>query len=102
MSKQRMSDGKFAKKRSPLYIAGSWCASFASLGLLYLATRVLLADLAAFRSCSSNSNGLVVVSCGKRSLNMGDLLLIALFFVSAALVASLFMTAWRATRRIAV
>lgn len=101
MSK-RMTNGRFAKRRSPLLLGGSWLASFASLGLLYGAARLVLADFAAFRSCSSNASGLVVESCGKRSLNMGDLLLLALFFMAAALVVALFTAAWRMTRRIAV
>lgn len=100
MNKQRRSNGKFAAPRSPLVILFFWLVSFASIGILYLITRVLMANFAAFRSCNSN-NGLAIVSCGKHSINMGDVLIIVLFLLSAALVVSLFTHAWRITRRIA-
>ena len=100
--KSRKSNGQYAKRRSPLTITGSWLASFASIGCVYLTSRMLMADLAAFRSCNSNNNGLQIVSCGKRSLNMGDLLLFVLVALSVALVVALFWHSWRITRRIAL
>ncbi len=98
MSK-RMTNGQFAKRRSPLVIAGSWLASFASIGIAYVTGRVLMGNLAGFRSCDSNSDGLKIVSCGKDGLNAGDFLILLLFILSAALVFALFTMSWRMTRR---
>lgn len=98
MSK-RMTNGQFAKRRSPLVIMGSWLASFASLGFVYLTGRMLMGNLAGFRSCNSNSNGLRIVSCGKDGINAGDLLLFLLVALSVALVFALLTASWRMTRR---
>ena len=97
MSKHRNIEGKFARRRSPAFIATSWIASFLSLGLLYLAGLAVSSDFAQFRSCSSN-NGLALHSCGKNNVNLGDLILIALFILAALLVVTLFTASWRMTR----
>jgi hypothetical protein len=83
----------------PYFIGLTWLASFGSLGLLYVSAKVLSADIAGFRSCSDNAEGLVVVSCGKQGLNFGDLLLFLLFVACVTLTMSLFTAAWRMSRR---
>ena len=95
MSKKR---AKATKQRAPMLIVVTWVSSFLSLGLLFLTGSVLMSDFGSFRSCSHN-NGLTVSSCGKQSLNLGDLMLCILFVLSAALVVSLFTAAWRMSKR---
>jgi hypothetical protein len=98
MSKRKRDDkGQYAKHHSTKFIAFVWLSSFLSLGLLYLSARVLAADFASFRSCSSNSS-LAIHNCGKGSLNFGDIGLVLLFILSATMVVSLFTAAWRLTR----
>ena len=95
MSKPRRDDkGKF-KKRSAKFVAFSWFISFLSLGLLYAAGAAVYSILGSFRSCDTNSNGLSIASCGKHSMNFGDLVIFGLFIASAALAASLVTAAWR-------
>ncbi len=98
MSRLRDTEGKYSKRRSPGFIAGTWIAAVLSLGLLYAAGLAVSSDFAQFRSCSSN-NGLALHSCGKNSLNLGDLILIALFILAALLTVTLFTAAWRMSRR---
>ncbi|MDB5169201.1 MAG: hypothetical protein JWO41_557 [Candidatus Saccharibacteria bacterium] len=84
--------------RSPWFILGTWVLGFGSIGLLYLSGRVLSNDIAGFRSCS-DSNGIVVLNCGKSSLNVGDLVLFVLFIACIALTMSLFTAGWRMLQR---
>ncbi|HVW23371.1 MAG TPA: hypothetical protein VHB51_02735 [Candidatus Saccharimonadales bacterium] len=81
-----------SKQRSPRNILGVWLIALVSLPLLAVAGRTLASDIGSFRSCNSNSNGLVVRSCGKHGLNAGDLILFV-FFVLAAVLAVSFWTA---------
>jgi hypothetical protein len=98
MSKRKRDDqGKYAKRHSAKFIALLWIASFLSLGLLYFSAGAVESDFAGFRSCSSNSS-LAIHSCGKDSLNLGDVGLVLLFILAAAMVVSLFTAAWRVTR----
>ena len=92
---------KAAKRRSPLFVTTTWVSSFLSVGLLLFIGNVVKADLGSMRPCSTNSSGLSVSSCGKQSINLGDLILIGLFFLAACLVVALFTAAWRMTRRAA-
>lgn len=98
MSK-RDKQGQYARRRSPVFIVMVWLSSILSLGLVYLTAKVAMSQLIAFRSCNGNSNGLTVVSCGKQSLNLGDIVLIALFILAMILSFKLFLTAWRLTSR---
>ena len=91
--------GQYVKRRSPLLIVTTWLCSFVSVGLLFLAGLAVKSDLASFKSCKANDNGLVVVACGKQSLNWGDAFLIGMFVLAAVLVVTLFTAAWRMTRR---
>lgn len=96
-SKPRRDDkGKF-KKRSLKFVILSWLASFASLGLLYAAGAAAYSIFGSFRSCDINSAGLSIASCGKQSMNIGDLAILGLFIASATLAVSLCTAAWRAT-----
>lgn len=94
MSKRRDIEGKFARRRSPGFIAASWIASCLSLGILYAAGLAVSSDFAQFRSCNTN-DGLSLHSCGKQSINVGDLVLIILFILAAVLVVTLFTASWR-------
>lgn len=101
MSKKarRDNNGKFAK-RSLKFVIFSWALSFASLGLLYAAGAAVYSIFASFRSCDANtSNGLSITSCGKLSLNVGDVVIIGLFIAASALVVTLFTAAWQASLR---
>ncbi|MDB5170554.1 MAG: hypothetical protein JWO35_248 [Candidatus Saccharibacteria bacterium] len=97
MSKTKRNDkGQFAK-RSAKFTVFSWFASFASLGLLYAAGAAVYSTFGSFRSCGANSSGLAITSCGKQSINIGDLIILGLFVASALLAVSLFTAAWRMT-----
>ena len=90
---------KATYQRSNGWVVGTWVAGFFSLGLLYLVGSAVEADAASFRSCSANNSGLVVSSCGKQSVNPGDLVLLLLFILTACLVVAIFTAAWRMTKR---
>ena len=100
MSKRRDLSGRYAVKRSPKFVAVCWVGSVLSLALLYVLAKAVIADAASFRSCSANDAGITVVNCGKASVNFGDVLLIGLFILSAALTVSLFTAAWRVSQRV--
>ena len=87
------------KKRSPLVIALAWVASVVSLLLVYGAASAMVNALLGFRSCDSNSAGLRIITCGKQSVTMGDVLIGLLLLLTIALSVSLFTGAWRATKR---
>ncbi len=95
---RRDNKGKFAKK-SLKFVIFSWLASLVSLGILYAAGAAVYSIFSSFRSCDANSAGLSIVSCGKQSLNFGDLVIVGLFIASAALVITLFTAAWQASLR---
>jgi hypothetical protein len=100
MSKQkRTSSGQFASRRSTKFLIGIWTVAIASLSLVWLAARAVLADLGGFRSCSESTGILTVNSCGKHSLNFGDIVLIGLFTLTACFSISLLTGAWRVTRK---
>ena len=92
-----MSRGQNPQGRSPAFLISSWVCTALSIGLLIFAGRAVLSDLGSFRSCGGNSV-LAVHACGKQSPNVGDLILFALFILSACLVVSLFTGSWRATK----
>lgn len=96
---KRNDKGQFKRGGSRNFRIFSWVMSFLSLGLLYASGAAVSSTFSAFRPCSSNNTNLVVNGCGKQSLNLGDLIILALFVVSSALVASLFTASWRMTRR---
>jgi hypothetical protein len=87
-----------SKQRSTGHLVFIWFSSFVSVGLLLLAGNAVRSDVGQFRSCNSNSSGLVIHACGKTSLNIGDLILFCLFILCAALVVSLFTHSWRLTK----
>jgi len=95
-----MSRGKAARQRPrPIWqIVTLWIVSLLSVSLLYLAGSAVDSDLGSFRSCSSNSSGLTIANCGKQGLNIGDVILLALFVLVTCLVVTLFTAAWRITR----
>lgn len=96
---RRTPDGHFARRQSPFMIAMIWVGSVLSLGLLVFLALAVKTDLAGFRSCNANSSGLSITSCGKQGLNVGDVLLVALFVLSAALVVTLLTAASRTIRK---
>jgi hypothetical protein len=96
MSK-RDDQGRYARKGSPKYIAFIWIFSLLSAGLLLVAGKAVLGVFGSFRSCESNV-GLVVRSCGKNSINLGDAIIIGLFILTAFLAVSLFTASLRTTR----
>lgn len=98
IGRRRNADGKFAVQYSFKYLAFIWVCSILSVGLLYLAGNALTDSIAAFQSCDTNNTGLSISSCGKQGLNVGDVILFALFAASAALTVSLFTMSWRKTR----
>lgn len=98
VGRRRNEDGKFAVQHSFKHLAFLWVCSILSIGLLYLAGNALTDSIAAFQSCDTNNTGLSISSCGKQGLNVGDVILFALFAASAALTVSLFTMSWRKTR----
>ena len=91
--------GRFRTPRSKRFIAFSWVCSLLSLGLLYFSCRVLINDIGGFRSCSANSSGLSIETCGRQAPNVGDLALALFFILCACLAVSLLTGSWRMTRR---
>jgi hypothetical protein len=79
-------------------VAVIWLGSIVSLGILAFMALAVKSDLASFRSCNANSSGLSITSCGKQGLNIGDILLLGLFILSAALVVTLLTAASRTIR----
>lgn len=98
-SGSRNGHGQFAKAPSKKMLSAAWVAAILSLGLLWASTTMVEASFGAFRSCSTN-NVLTVSNCGKQSLNLGDLILVGLFILAAALTLSLFTHAWRVTKKV--
>ena len=80
------------------FIIGTCIMAIASLVLLGITGKMLSVDFAGFRSCSDNSSGLFLATCGKQSLNLGDLALIGLFLACIALSMSLLTASWRMVR----
>ncbi len=100
MSKsKRNSKGRFVRSHSAAFIFGAWLASLASLILVWLSSRAVMSDFGSFRSCSGGTGILTISSCGKHSLDFGDLVILGLFVLSAFFSFSLITAAWRATRK---
>lgn len=100
MSKsKRNSKGRFVRSHSMAFIIGIWTASIASLALLWLTSRAVMSDLGSFRACSGGTGILSITSCGKHSLDIGDLVIVGLFGLSAFFSFSLLTAAWRATSK---
>jgi hypothetical protein len=76
-----------------------WLATLLGGGLVYVFANALVSTLKTFRSCDSNSAGLMVSACGKQGLNVGDTILLGLFVASVALFVSLCTAAIRMSRR---
>ncbi len=85
------------KQRSNSYVIFSWLATLLSIGLLYAAGNAVVSDFASFQSCTTNQ-GLAIQSCGKSSINFGDIVLVGLLVLSSALVVSLVTGSIRATK----
>ena len=78
---------QYTLQRRPIgTIIWSWVAAVASLLFLVPAGGMVVADAAAYRPCSINSSGLSVRVCGRRSLDMSDLVLIGLFLGALLIV----------------
>ena len=67
-------------------IIWSWLGALVSIMFLVPAGGMVAADAAAYRPCSINSSGLTVSVCGRRSLDMSDLVLIGLFIGALLIV----------------
>jgi hypothetical protein len=87
------------KSRSPLLIISTIIGLILSVALLYFMGNVVKNDFSEFRSCGVNNNGITIVDCGKQSLNIGDVMLLVLFFLSAILVVTLCTATWQMVRR---
>lgn len=96
---KRNSQGHYAGKHSWTFLSGWWAAALLSVGLLYAVCNAVLSNFASFRSCNANDAGIKVVSCGKGSLNIGDVALVGVLALSAALTVALFTAAWRYSRK---
>jgi hypothetical protein len=90
---------KARREHSPAYYTSIWFGSLLSLLLLWFAANAVVSDAQSLRSCNANSAGLTVSNCGKSSINPGDLVILALFVLSAALSVTLFTAAWRTVKR---
>jgi hypothetical protein len=76
----------------------TWIGALVSILLLLPTGAAIGADVSSFRSCNVNNSGLFVDNCGKQSVNLGDLVIFALFVGSLAVVVCLFTHAWRSSR----
>jgi hypothetical protein len=94
---------KSAKKepKSRSYKVGAWIGAALSTLLLIPTGEALGSDIISFRSCSINSSGLFVDTCGKENVNSGDLVLVILFLGSLSIVICLITHAYRSSRRTA-
>lgn len=100
MSKaKRNHKGKFVRSHSKAFIVTAWTLSVISLGPLWLASRAAMSDIGSFRSCNTGTGILAISSCGKKSLDLGDLIILGLLVLSACLSFSLLTGAWRATNK---
>jgi hypothetical protein len=104
MSKKaiRSASGKFTQRKPMRVLAAWWGSSAFSLVVVWLAARAVMSDLGGFRSCSGDTQILTVDSCGKQSLNLGDMILLGLLALAAFMSFSLLTAAWRATKKGAV
>jgi small-conductance mechanosensitive channel len=87
-----------AKSKASKTVFSSWLFALASAFLLYLVGKITVSNFSQFRSCDANVTGLTIQNCGKQSFNFGDLLVLVLFALTAALVVSLFTHAWRLSK----
>lgn len=100
MSKPKRNDkGQYTRSRSLPFLVSAWVLAGASLGLVWLSSRALISDLASFRSCDGGTGISTISSCGKQSMNIGDMILLGLFVLSACFSFSLLIGAWRMTRK---
>jgi len=95
----RNSEGKYAQRKPFKILVAWWASALFSLIVLWLAARAVMGDLGGFRGCNGDTPVGGIVSCGKQSLTLGDLILIGLFVLSVSFAASLTTAAWRATRK---
>lgn len=87
------------QRRSVSVILWSWSGFFVSVGIMVLAGAMVYADASAYRPCSINSSGLSIVSCGKRSVDVSDLIIAGLFIGAVLLVISALTHAVRMSRK---
>ncbi|MDB5184617.1 MAG: hypothetical protein JWN38_425 [Candidatus Saccharibacteria bacterium] len=88
-----------SNRKSPGVIIASWFGVAVCGFLLYVAGTLAIASLGAFRSCSVNNSGLAVNTCGKKSVDVSDLILLAIFAGVVILTVSALTHAIRITRR---
>ena len=96
---RRDTEGKFAQKYTPAQMVRQWVLWLVSVGVVYGVGRFMASDFAAFRSCNRNDTGLYINNCGKQGINVGDLVVIAVFVASILLAVGLFNSALRMTRK---
>ena len=96
---RRDDHGKFAARPATWKLVTSWVISVLSLMLLWASAKWVFGDFGSFRSCNNSSDGITIASCGKSSVNLGDLMLIVLFVLIAFFALSVCTYAVRLTRR---
>ena len=88
------------RQRRPLgVILWSWVGAIVSLAFMVPAGFMLVADAAAYRPCSINSSGLTLSTCGRRSVDISDLVLLGLFIGAVLLVVGACTHAVRMSRK---
>lgn len=91
---------QYSYQRRPIStIIWSWLGALISLLFLVPAGAMVVADAAAYRSCSINSSGLSVSVCGRHSVGVSDLVLIGLFLGALLIVICAATHAVRMTRK---
>ena len=91
---------QYTYQRRPFgIIIWSWLGAVASLLFLFPAGSMVLADAAAYRPCSINTTGITVNACGRKSLDVSDLVLFGLFIGALLLVACAVTHATRMSRK---
>ena len=87
------------QRRSAGVIVWSWLGVVLSVLVLVPAGGMVVVDAKAYRPCSINSSGLSVSTCGRHSVDITDLLLLALFIGSLLLVICTVTHAIRMSRK---
>lgn len=91
---------QYSYQRRPIsVIIWSWIGALLSIGLLVPAAAMVLADASAYRPCSINTSGLSVSDCGKRGVQISDLIVLVLFVAAVLLVICAVTHAIRMTRK---
>lgn len=89
----------YKRRRSVGVIIWSWLGALLSVLLLLPVGGMVVADVTSYRPCSINTTGLSISECGRRSVGIADLVLLALFVGSVLLAVSAVTYAFRITRK---